>query len=171
MKEFYDEMEGKTLLELAAVMNETRIKLEAAKEVKTGLQKKYDVLRLNLIPPLMDDDGITSMNVDGIGRLGVTSDIYASIPADTKNEAWNWLRENDHNIIKETVNAGTLKATLKAIIKKGEIVLPVKVMRDSEGEPLLDEHDNEIPLLDGDENQIPLFKVSPFSRATITKTG
>lgn len=141
MQEFYDSMEGKTLIELATKMNEIRMLLDEAKAVKVDLQKKFDALRLNLVPSAMDDDGITSMNVDGIGRVGLTSDIYASIPAEHREEAWGWLRDHRHGgIIKETINAGTLKATLKAIIKKGEETLPED-----------------------------LFKVTPFSRASITK--
>ena len=141
MQDYYDSMEGKTIFELAAEMNDIRLLLDTAKEVKTSLQKKYDALRLNLVPSAMDDEGVTSINIDGIGRMGLTADLYASIPADQKPEAYEWLRDNQHgDIIKETVNAGTLKATFKAIIKKGEETIP--------------------------EN---IFKVTPFSRAAITK--
>lgn len=141
LQEFYDSLEGKPLIEVAAIMNQVRIELDAAKVIKVALQKKFDALRLNIIPPLMDDDAITSMNIDGIGRLGITSDIYASIPADCREESFQWLRDNRHgDAIKETVNNGTLKALLKGIIKRGEEQIPED-----------------------------LFKVTLFSRASITK--
>lgn len=141
MEEFYKSVEGLTLIEVSAIMNDMRIKLDAAKDVKTKYQKKYDALRLNIVPPLMDDEDITSITIDGIGRVGLTSDIYASIVSGEKEKAFSWLRENRHgDAIQETVNSGTLKALLKGIIKKGEEVIPEDV-----------------------------FKVTPFSRASITK--
>lgn len=138
--QFYEQLENMDTLELINVMNIIRVGLETATEIKTNLQKKYDALRLNLVPSAMDDDGVSNITVEGIGRVGLTGDIYASIPADKKPEAWKWLRDNNHDIIKETINAGTLKATLKAIIKAGEEEIP-------EG----------------------LFKITPFTRASITK--
>ncbi len=141
MQEFYDSMEGKTFVELASIMNDTRILLEEAKAIKVALQKKFDALRLNLIPSAMDDDGITSANIDGIGRIGLTSDLYASIIKDQQSQAFGWLRDHNHgDAVKETVNAGTLKALLKVVIKKGEVTIPEEI-----------------------------FKVTPYSRAAITK--
>ena len=141
LDEFYELMEGKSLLELASVMNEIRVSLDAATQVKTNLQKRYDALRLNLIPTAMDEDGISNVTIDGIGRLGLTADIYASIPAAQRDEAWEWFRSNKlGDIIKETINSGTLKATLKSIMKKGELEIPEE-----------------------------LFKVTPYTRASITK--
>ena len=142
-QQFYKAMEGKSLLQLAESMNDIRIQLDKAKEVKTKLQGKYDILRLNLIPAAMEENDITNITIDGIGRLGLTSDIYASVVAKNKDETWEWLRNNGHgDIIKETINAGTLKATLKAIMRKGEETIP-------EG----------------------LFKITPYTRASITKKG
>jgi hypothetical protein len=139
LQEFYKEMEGKKLVDLVGVMNVMRIELDAATAIKTELQAKYDALRLNIVPSAMDNDGVSNITVEGIGRVGLTPDIYASI-AD-KEEAYKWLRENQHgDIIKDTINAGTLKATLKEILKKGTGLPP-----------------------DG------IFKITPFTRASITK--
>lgn len=141
LDDFYKVMESMTLLQLAEIMNDIRIELEEVKAISTGFQKKYDALRLNLIPSAMDDDGISTITIEGIGRLSLTSDIYASIPAAQREEAWEWLREHKlGDIIKETVHAGTLKATLKSLLKKGEEEIPED-----------------------------LFKVTPYTRASITK--
>lgn len=140
MDKFYDEMEGKTIFELTTAMNQLRIELDAASAVKTLLQKKYDALRLNLVPPAMDDNNVTTMSVDGVGRVGLTADVYVSVLAENRLALHKWLRDNNHaDLIKETVNAGTLKAFIKASIKKGE-TFPEDII-----------------------------KVTPFSRVTIAK--
>ena len=137
----YKEYDQKSLFELVEAMQGIREKLDIAKDEKTRLQKIYDHLRENKIPEMMDDEGVNSVTYEGIGRVTLTSDIYASIPAIQKDAAWQWLKENNHGgIIKENVHSGTLKATLKAIIKKGKEELPEEI-----------------------------FKVTPFSRASITK--
>lgn len=139
-KEFiiYDSM---SLKELSEEMKKVAEDLEKAKTIKTELQKIFDHLRLNKIPEKMDEEDIKSVTFPDIGRVGLTADLYASIPADKKEDAHKWLRENNlGGIIVETVNAQTLKATMKSILKKGEIVIPEET-----------------------------FKVTPYSRASITK--
>ena len=81
------------------------------------------------------------MKVEGVGRVGLTSDLYASIAPDQKGAAYEWLSDNGHgDVVQPTVNSSTLKALMKSIIKSGK----------------------EIPS--------ELFKVTPFTRASITKS-
>jgi len=136
----FKDYEKLTLIEAVEAMNEMRKQLDSFGEVKSYYQKIYDHLRMTRVPEIMDNDAINTITFDDIGRVTLTSDIYASIPTERKDDAWDWLRDNNHGgIIKETINAGTLKATLKVIIKKGELLPP------------------------------DLFKVTPYSRASITK--
>jgi hypothetical protein len=120
-------------------MNTIRAELDQLKEKSTSLQKEYDALRLNIIPEKMDEQDITNITIEGVGRLGLTSDVYASI--DDQEKAFTWLRENRRgDIIKETINSSSLKATIKEIIKNGREIIPPG-----------------------------LFKITPFTRASITK--
>ena len=113
---------------------------ESAEETLKGINKEYDYLRLSLIPKLFEDRGVSNMTMPEIGRVQLAADIYASIPADRREEAYQWLDDNGFgDLITNTVNASTLKAFLKRRVVAGE----------------------EIP--DG------LFKVTPFTRASITK--
>jgi hypothetical protein len=122
-------------------MKEVKEELDVAKGIKTRAQEKFDFLRLNRLPDLMDEEGISNVTIDDVGRVTLTSDVYASIPAAKRQDAYDWFKNNGHgDLIKETVNAGTFKAFAKGCIKKGEE---------------LPEH---------------LFKITPFSRASITKT-
>lgn len=134
------QLEALDLLGAVEKMKELRGTLDAIKAQKTLHQADFDALRLHIIPALMDEDGITNVTFDEVGRVTLTGDVYASIPAPKAEMAFKWLRDNNHGgLIKETVNSGTLKAFIKNQIKKGE----------------------EIP----DD----IFKVTPYSRATITK--
>jgi len=138
----YAEYNDLSAADLARHMKTVRTDLDAADTVKKALQKRFDFLRLQVIPTAMEDEGLGSFNLDGIGRIGLTSDIYASIVSGKKKEAYQWLEDNQHgDLIQPTVNASSLKAAIKQILKKGEEVLPEE-----------------------------LFKVTPFSRASITKT-
>jgi hypothetical protein len=115
-------------------------KLELLKSISTTLQKEYDTIRLNILPEKMDEDDITTITLAGVGRVTIQSDLYFSIPADRREEAYHWLTDNGHgDLIQETVNSSSGKAWAKEMLKKGQ-TLPED-----------------------------LFKVSPFSRAQITK--
>lgn len=130
-----------TTLDLIREMDSIRQAKERIEESLSGINKVYDYLRLTAIPKHFEADGISNMRVDGVGRVGLTSDLYASIAPDRKGAAYEWLADNGHGgAIQTTVNSSTLKALMKSIIKSGE----------------------EIP---GD-----LFKVTPFTRASITKS-
>ncbi len=142
----YDAM---TPEELIKAMNEAGV--EAA---KLELQAKpfsdaFEYLRLVKIPAVFDERDIKTLAVTGLldvegkeinMRCGLTSDIYASIKAGKKEEAYQWFRDNGFaDLIKETVAPGTLKSSAKGALKKGE--------------PFPEE----------------LFNVTPFTRAGLTK--
>lgn len=139
-KEFELKYSGENATGLIKSMSTLKEKLDKLRAEKTAIQKEYDYLRLNCLPGAMDEEELDTLTVTGVGRVSLTSDLYASIPAGTKPEAWQWLRDNGHGyLIVETVNAGSFKAACKQMIKKGE--------------------------------QIPedLFKITPYTRASITK--
>lgn len=99
----------------------------------------HDWLRLNAIVQRMEDEGISTITVDGVGRVSLQGDLYARIPADKRQAAFEWLRDNGHgDVITETIPASTLKAMAKEMLKKGE-TLPEDY-----------------------------FKITPFSRAQLT---
>lgn len=117
--------------------------LRQIKETKEAELKQitwaHDWLRLNTIVQRMEDEGITTITVDGVGRVSLQGDLYARIPADKRALAFEWLRDNGHgDVITETIPAPTLKAMAKELLKKGE-TLPKD-----------------------------MFKITPFSRAQLT---
>ena len=135
----YPEYESLNLHDLAVKLTEIRKELDEIKVRSAEFNKRYDYIRLNLIPGLMEESDISTVTYEDVGRITVTGDIYASIPAASRDDAYSWLRENGFgDLITDYVHPGTLKSFLKGQIKKGR----------------------EIP---------EFFRVHPFERASITK--
>ena len=143
IEEYADSLKQASLQELITEQAKIRAELDAIKEIKSGLEKKHDLLRLNLVPSKMDEKDTTNITIETpIGKFRTTlqGDLYFSIPASSREETYEWLRENGHgDLIKETVNASSGKAWAKECMKQG-IALP--------------------------EDK---FKVTPFTRAQLTK--
>lgn len=109
------------LTELITLMSDTRRSLDAAKETVSVLQADYDQLAKSYVPEAMENAGMEQVIVSGIGRVNLRADIYASIKADMKQEAYEWLSDNGREgLITQTVNASTLKSAIREGIKKGE---------------------------------------------------
>jgi hypothetical protein len=130
-----------SLKELAEFMRDTREALDKAKEKVAKIQKLYDGLRKRDIPNKMEEMGIDNVKITGLGRLGLRAEAYAGFQPGKKEEGIAWLEEHGHgDLVKEDVNASTLKAFLKEQFRNGE-VLP-------------------------DD----MFKLEPYMMATITKS-
>ena len=138
--EFYPEYNDMTVAELAQAQVDVKAEIDILKASTSLLNKRFDHLRLFRIPEKMEETGILSVKLDGIGRLSTQGNIYASIIKGKKEEAYEWLEENGHGaLIKGSVNASSLKGFLKEQIREG------------------------VPFPDD------LFKATPYMMATITK--
>lgn len=135
-----------TLKSLATKMSAIKSLLDMIDGPWKDLTKKYDELRLRKIPDLMAELEMRSANIEGIGRVGLTSDVYASIVSSeidpsVKERAYTWLKENGYDgIVVEYIHPSTFKAVAKEWVKEGV------------------------------EYPDDLFNVKPFMRASITKT-
>ena len=128
------------LVQLAIQMGAVQTEKEKAEEIAKAIGKEFDWLRLNAIPAKMDEEGVANIKVTGLGQVKLTGDMYVSVLAENRPKVHEFFR--DHNrgdIIAESINASTLKATVKEMFKKGE----------------------EIPE--------DLIKITPFTRASITR--
>ena len=133
--------DGKTLVELIEAMSTLQNRKEAAEAQLKLINKEYDFLRIIKIPAKMEDDGVDRIAVSGIGRVSLTADMHVSIKADQKERFFEWLGDNGRgDLLTTNVNPSTLKAAVKSMYKNGE----------------------EIP----DD----MLNVSPFTRASITRT-
>jgi len=135
-----DTTEDMTIAEVASLQKTLKEITDDAGEIKTELQKTYDFIRYVRVPAIMEREDVESVKIEGVGRMYLLSDYNMSIKKGQKEPAIEWLIENGlGDIVQETVNASTLKAALKGVIKNG-----VEIPED-------------------------MFNISPFTRAQITK--
>lgn len=140
LNEKFVKFDDLSLIELVHEMANVRAKKDSLEATLKEVNEEFDFLRITKIPTVMNDEGVDRISVSGVGRVSITADLHVSIKADKKEAFYDWLRDNGRtDLISETVNASTLKATVKNMYKTGEVV-PEE-----------------------------LLNVSPFERASITK--
>lgn len=107
------------LKEMIAKMRELEIQKEDLSEQLKVINAHYDVLRMEVIPEKMDEDGIENIRIEGIGRVSLTADMF--VATTDKSGLYGWFKENGlADLIQETVNASTLKAFVKRRIKEAK---------------------------------------------------
>lgn len=144
--EWKDKYKGKSLAELGRMFVEQKDHVADLSQQKKEAQAEFDYLRLHVIPEQMGEQEISSINIKGTGRLGLTLDAYVTVLAENRQGFYNWLEENGHGgIIAPYAQPSTVKAWAKDMAK-----------RDAEGE-------------EGCELPEDLIKVEPFYRAAVTK--
>lgn len=85
--------------------------------LRKRLSKQVEFMKTNLVPNAFEKEKISSFTTDDGYRITVSQRVFASCPAETKSEAYQWLKDNGfENIVSETVNAGTLSALAKNIM-------------------------------------------------------
>jgi hypothetical protein len=130
-----------SLVDLVHAMSTMQNRKEALEDQLKLINREFDFLRITKIPSKMEEDGVDRINVTGIGRVSLTADMHVSVKADLKSEFFTWLRDNGRgDLLQENINPSTLKAAVKKMFREGE----------------------EVP--------DTLLNVSPFTRASITRT-
>lgn len=112
-------MSNAKLLEYAKEMRKLQdIKEQLSEELK-NINIRLDELRLKLIPDLMAEEDIRNITFEGIGRVQLAFDVYASIK--DKEKGYEWLRESGYeDVIKPYIQPSTFTALVKEAMKKGE---------------------------------------------------
>jgi hypothetical protein len=130
-------MELRLQCEAMAGLEDQKEQLEAQlKSVNIELDK----IRKVVIPETMEALGLRNATFDGLGRVQLAEDIYASTREGQKDAGMTWLRDLGYDdMIVETYNASSLKALFRRMIKAGQ------------------------PIDD------TIFNVTPFIRASIVK--
>ena len=154
---WYDSYKTGTYAELAARMKELQAQAGEAERCKIQLNKELDVIRLKVVPERFAADNITSMNISGVGRLGLTKDMYCTQKKEFQENLFQWLRDNEYgDLIKDTVNPSSLKSLVKELLEDAA----AKVAdTDMFAEP---------EKTQADEIQ-EFLNVTPFMRASVTK--
>lgn len=137
---FESDYSGLETLDLVRAMGNLQTIKDALEAELSALNKRYDYVRFVAVPSRFDAEGIVNMKVEGLGRVQLASDLYASIKSDKKEEAYQWLSDTGHGgAIQPSIHPSTFKAMIKAMMLNGE----------------------EIPE--------DMFTVTPFTRASIVR--
>jgi len=128
------------LRSLGVHMKQLQDRKAALEDELAVVNKDLDFVRTIKIPQKMEELQLKNATFEGLGRIQLASDLFASTKEGQKDNAIQWLRDCGYDgMISETYNASSLKALLRRMIAEG----------------------TEIP-----DN---LFNISPFTRASIVK--
>ena len=130
--------ETENIIALAKEMRRLQGEKEQLEERLKFVNLALDEVRLRKIPDAMQTAEIRTLTIDGIGRVQLASDLYASII--NKEQGYAWLAEHGFDgLIQPYVQPSTFKAAIKEALKAGQ------------------------------EFPEEVFKISPFTRASIVK--
>lgn len=115
--------EGKDLHLLVRTMKNVQQEKERIEDTLKHLNAEFDVLRFELVPERMENDGVERVSYEGIGRVSLTADVRVTMIAPAKAKFFDWLKKHKlSDLIQPGVNSSTLKAWVKDRIKQGKEV-------------------------------------------------
>jgi hypothetical protein len=133
-------MDMNELRAMCARMKDLQDRKAALEDSLTDINKELDKIRTKEIPEAMEALELRNATFEGLGRVQLATDLYASTKEGKKEAAIQWLQDCGYdNMIVETYNASSLKALFRRMIA------------------------------DGAEIPDDVFNVTPFIRASIVK--
>lgn len=94
---------------------------DEAEAIKKRLHKELESYGMGVLPEVFETEELTSCNLASGYRVTISQVTRASIPAETKPAAYQWLLDNDlGDLITSTVNASSLSATAKTLLEQGQ---------------------------------------------------
>ena len=117
------------LQELARELSNLKSTKDKIEEELSTVNKRIEILARQEIPEAMDEAGVQNVKFEGIGKIYLKGDVFASIPAESRDAAYEWLELTGRgSLIKPTVNSSSLKAAVKEWISQGEEI-PEELIR------------------------------------------
>lgn len=118
-----------SLRDLVLELSHLKQSKDVLEEQLSEMNKRIEVLSRQEIPEAMDEEGVQNVRYEGIGKVHLRADVFASIPAEVRDDAYTWLEATGRgSLIKPTVNASSLKAAVKEWIAQGEEI-PEELIR------------------------------------------
>ena len=127
--------DAKALSDQVIKLRDLEDEIKVAEESLKQLKKQADTLSGEVIPTMMTEMNISTMKLADGSAIEVKPVYGASIPADKKEEAFNWLRENGlGDLIKNevTVSFGRNednKAADYAVLAQGQGYQPTQKLK------------------------------------------
>lgn len=125
-----DKAKSEGAASLGRLYSVARLQYDILGEAMKGIGIQVDYLNRVAIPEAFEAEGIKTLTDAETGdRITITQRMFASIPAEKRDEAYDWLRSNGHaSLIVETVNASSLSAFAKSQMEEG-IELPEEIFK------------------------------------------
>lgn len=111
---------GEVVNTMAAIKNAVeRLHGDGSSVITNLLKGRFNYFREVSLPERLENDKIKNFSTDE-WRIARTTKVLASIPPAVRDDAYQWLRDNDNgSLIKETVNASSLSALAKELMENG----------------------------------------------------
>lgn len=165
-KTWYEKYKDLPYKDLALRMMELKKLATEAETAFKAAAAEFDVIRLRVVPQRLNADGMSSIRLDGIGRLGLTSDAYCTVIPGLKPDLIAWLKSDAENalLVKEDINPSTLKSLVKGMAERHN---------EQQGEADLEAAASDELPEDAEptefEQALKYVNYTPFQRASITK--
>src|SRR5690554_5091735 len=78
--------------DIAHRMLELRNEIASAELAVKTLKSELDVIRLRVVPTRFAEDSTTSMRIEGIGRISLTSDAYCTVLPGQQEQLFDFLK-------------------------------------------------------------------------------
>ena len=121
VEDYLSKYEGKSYEDIAKLFAELKKEKERQKKAMSALTDEWDALTIHIIPEMLAEDGMASVNLDSGYRIQTSPQAYCSTVAGMSAEVRAWMIDNGHEeMISETINPQTLKAFIKESIDNGD---------------------------------------------------
>lgn len=106
-----------TAAQIAHVFAHAKSEYDDLEDRLSQLKAFVELIKTVKLPEAFDREQIKTFTLQDGTRVTKSDRTFASIPAEVKSEAYDWLRSNGaDNLIVETVNASTLSSFAKSVM-------------------------------------------------------
>jgi len=111
------------LKDLALEFKRLRDQYDDEKAISANTYAEFELLRKKVLPEIMDEQGFTTVKIEGVGRIQIGFQVSAK--QIDKVALFDWMRENGHpDLITDVINASTLGSFIKTQIAQGDPIPP-----------------------------------------------
>ena len=114
------------ITQLAKALVDSERAVESAEEALKACKEAARLLREESMPSAMQELGLESLQLDTGQKITIKQDVYASIPAERKAEAFAWLEDRDFG--------GLIKMEVVAYFNKGSNDAALKLLKELEAQ-------------------------------------
>lgn len=112
--------EGMKATDLVGLYKDVRSATDGLEEAAKRLKGLKEELKAKHLPEAFEREAIKTMTLDSGDRVTINNRVVASIPAEFRNKAYEWLKTSGHeSLVIETVNSSTLGAFARAEMEEG----------------------------------------------------